>query len=879
MPNNLKNQNLQEDLSTNNLNLLSHAKKKAKKLFHLSKEKNFIIKIESLSEAQQIIAKINGYDNWHILEQVAKKETLKKENTITFHNDNQIQTNYLNKFKRKEKFILEPKDKEVIPYIIDEKNTVIYSFLQLNYLGHKRYSDIFDMLSQSQSELQFMLDREFSTIEIDLFYLEDQKIIPSTIVVDPISTKVNTLILHQEIIDLLKIDNFEEPSMSYDNYSLSIIATIKTSLLAKNEHFKLIDVLTSSLPKFSQYSFISDTKKFKKYNDIENFSHKYSLNIMEKEDINLKTIFSSTLKFLHNLNEKNMNWSWHIDSHISQITIYTQNESEQNNIAYLLNGYKKEISKNLHINSLSHIEKEAFNFKLTLSDETKANRKTKQFFSHNELVIGLPGSGKSTFSQKRILRNILNYTASHDSLPYIGVIDIGTSYDSFWNTLKNLIKERETPYIKKYTIEMNSQYCVNVFDTTLGCRFPTVQHKTFLVNFLTLLCTNPSEFNPPKATTRLISTIVDEVYKLFSDNNFPKLYDKNIELKIDQTLKKIDISVDSKTTWWEIVDILFKHEYYDEAMLAQRYAVPLLSDVRSVIEKEKVYAMYDKIITDTGENLIDFFTRMISDSLNTYPILARPTTFTIQGDKLVLINLDKVAKVGGVMAQRQTAVMYLLARYILAKEFNSFLNDKYDILEYNSLSDETYHAYYDDLLKKETEQFIYLDEVHRIWDTESIQNQITTEMTEAKKGHKYLTLLSQDFSIVKNNNTKKSFTSLYILDASSLNLNTLHKLNEFLGSEVIYLSHQNKQLKNCIYHLNYSDKGTFEHFFINKNSSQFLWSINNRIEDIKILNKIIDDIGFLKAIELLSLHYPLGHLSNQESNLDKIYNDIINKNK
>src|SRR5690606_14434806 len=58
-----------------------------------------------------------------------------------------------------------------------------------------------------------------------------------------------------------------------------------------------------------------------------------------------------------------------------------------------------------------------------------------------------------------------------------------------------------------------------------------------------------------------------------------------------------------------------------------------------------------------------------TDALNQYRILGKPTVFDIGEARVVSLDLDEVAKTGGVMAERQTAVMYMLARYILGKDY------------------------------------------------------------------------------------------------------------------------------------------------------------------------------------------------------------------
>ena len=57
-------------------NFMHKIKKQAKRLFQLSKNNNNL-EIKNLSQAQELLAKINGYPDWHALEKnISNSETL-----------------------------------------------------------------------------------------------------------------------------------------------------------------------------------------------------------------------------------------------------------------------------------------------------------------------------------------------------------------------------------------------------------------------------------------------------------------------------------------------------------------------------------------------------------------------------------------------------------------------------------------------------------------------------------------------------------------------------------------------------------------------------------------------------------------------------------
>lgn len=87
--------------------------------------------------------------------------------------------------------------------------------------------------------------------------------------------------------------------------------------------------------------------------------------------------------------------------------------------------------------------------------------------------------------------------------------------------------------------------------------------------------------------------------------------------------------MDGRTSWWEVVDALYDHGDIHSATLAQRQAVPTLADLAAVSREQQFVDLYGGKRTEDGEPLLDAFSRMISESLRSYPILALPTAFDL----------------------------------------------------------------------------------------------------------------------------------------------------------------------------------------------------------------------------------------------------------
>lgn len=374
-----------------------------------------------------------------------------------------------------------------------------------------------------------------------------------------------------------------------------------------------------------------------------------------------------------------------------------------------------------------------------------------------DLFFARPGSGKSVLSNATNLALCL--MGGLKRLPRISIIDIGPSSSGLISLLKEALPIEKRNLAAYHRLQMTEEYSINPFDTQLGSRDPLPAERSFLVNFIVLLTTPIGEDKPYDGLTDMIGLIVDEAYKSFKNENSPNVYTESTNPDVDAVLKDINFVPDEKTSWWEVTDALFLAGCISEAMSAQRHAVPLLSDLASIARTNVVQDLYGKVITPTGESLITAFTRMISSSVREFPVLSRITQFDIGDAKVVSLDLDEVAKAGGVAADRQTAVMYMLARYVLTKDF--YLNPA----AMSSISS-AYKSYHE---KRATEaqedpKRLVLDEFHRTSHSESVRNQVVVDMREGRKWRVQVALLSQ--SIDDFDSVMIDFaTSVFILDA------------------------------------------------------------------------------------------------------------------
>jgi intracellular multiplication protein IcmB len=471
-----------------------------------------------------------------------------------------------------------------------------------------------------------------------------------------------------------------------------------------------------------------------------------------------------------------------------------------------------------------------------------------------DLIFARPGSGKSVLSNS--INLALCLSAGIQRLPRISIIDIGPSSSGLISLLKDALPPEQQHLVEYHRLRMSKDMSINPFDTQLGCRFPSAQDRAFLVNFLTLLATPVGETTTYDGIADMAGLIVDELYKHMRDGASPNPYTPNLNADIDAKLAEKNINVDSHSSWWEVTDALFNAGEIHAAHLAQRYAMPLLADAAAIARSKSVEDLYGAIIAPTGENIISAFGRMISNATREYPILSHITTFDLGEARVVSLDLDEVAKTGGEAADRQTAIMYMLARYVLARHY---------YLVEDSIADvpKIYRDYHLKRIKEiqEDPKRIVYDEFHRTSKAQAVRDQVLVDMREGRKWNVHVALLSQ--SLDDFDPTMIEFaTSIFIMDAGP-------KQAVEKSTKVFGLSDTARLALELRVHGPRAGGATMLAQFATKDGSNTqlvtstigpieLWAFNTTSVDAKIRNQLYKRIGAANSRRILAMLYPSG---------------------
>jgi len=471
-----------------------------------------------------------------------------------------------------------------------------------------------------------------------------------------------------------------------------------------------------------------------------------------------------------------------------------------------------------------------------------------------DLIFARPGSGKSVLLSA--LNTALLTAPGNLKLPRIGNIDIGHSSAAWCEMVRDMLPPELQHQVAHYRLRMTKEYAINPFDTPLGCRYPLAVDRSFLINFVTLLLT-PIGSGTIASMPELVSQMVDSMYKYFEDTQRP--YERYVDSVVDKAIEDNSITFEyQNVTWWEVVDELFNKGLVHEAGMAQRYAVPTLADASTVLNQDTtIRDVYRETTIPGGEGLIQAAGRMLSAVMKDYPILASPSMFDMGSARIVALDLAEVAKTGGDAADRQTAVMYMMARYILCREFYRDLDSLMEIPE-------LYNDHHKRIIEEEMQspKKICFDEFHRTYKSQMVREQVVVDMREGRKFNVQIALVSQreqDF----NEDMVNLATNIFILDKGTEQ--TQKNIAKIFGPSDdamrglrTHVNGPGPGGSNFLYIGNIKGGGLVNQILNFSLGPIELWAYSTTVEDVALRRKMAGRIGLTKSLTVLAKHFPGG---------------------
>lgn len=481
-----------------------------------------------------------------------------------------------------------------------------------------------------------------------------------------------------------------------------------------------------------------------------------------------------------------------------------------------------------------------------------------------DLIFAQPGAGKS------VLLNTLNLGTclgpGLNQLPYVAVIDIGPSSSGLISMIREALPLKRQHEAAYFRLQMSHQFSINPFDTQMGCRYPLPDERSYLVELLTLLCTPPGYDKPYDGMPQLAGLVVDEMYRWRDDkqaNAEARPYLPRLESDVDEALQKFNVHLPSDPYWWDIVDKMYELEQYHVANIAQRHAAPTLNDSITASRRPQIRTLLEETAVGfSSETVIGAFERMVTSAIREFPILSSVTQFDIADTKICSLDLMDVAPQGDESADRQTAIMYMLARHALVRNWWMGKEALINIPP-------KYRPYHELKLQQigETPKRLCYDEFHRTSKSNSVRSQVIRDVREGRKRGVQIVLTSQlldDF----DKDMVDLATGVWILGTAISDKAVDDVVDRFGLSQTARDVIRNKLTgpksigAPCLFVLGTTD-GRYEQHLYNTLGPIELWALSTSAEDVAIRNRLYTLLGAGRGRQMLATAYPGGSARNE----------------
>ena len=358
-----------------------------------------------------------------------------------------------------------------------------------------------------------------------------------------------------------------------------------------------------------------------------------------------------------------------------------------------------------------------------------------------DVVYGIPGRGKSVLMNALSLAFVLREGV--EGLPYQVTIDIGPSSQGLISLLREAMPAHRRHEVGWYRLSLTERDAINPFDTQLGCRYPLPAERAFLLNLLTLVLTRPGEEGLADGVRDAVGMAIDAAYRLRAGEKAgsePNAYARGQVPEVDAAIERTGVHVGERSTWWQVVDALFDAGDDQGAMLAQRMAVPVLMDLVTTVREQPIQDLIGgATYGSTGtESVTQATVRILTGTANRWPNLVSRTRFDVAGVRVAAVDLSEVAAHGSKEADRQTAVMYLLARHALIRHWS--MRD--DMLGHVPPRYREWHAERVKAAAEMPKRLCY-DEFHRAGQAQAVIAQVERDAREARKHRLEIVVASQ----------------------------------------------------------------------------------------------------------------------------------------
>lgn len=488
-----------------------------------------------------------------------------------------------------------------------------------------------------------------------------------------------------------------------------------------------------------------------------------------------------------------------------------------------------------------------------------------------DLIYGVMGSGKSVHMLSLALGLVLRDGTSR--LPYIAHITIGHGAEGLVELIREALPVNRRHECAAYKLEMSRDYAINPFDCRLGARRPLPQERTAMIEALVMIATSADADGgkAPAGIAELAAMVLDLMFESVDDgvqHGRPKEYAPHVDPVVDAAIAELAAEgrwrgeAGKRWSWRQVVDTLFAAGRAREAMLAQRYAVPILQDaVEAVSDPRIVNVIGTKCVSGSGERVIDHFRTAINIAVGEFPILGGPTRWE-PGARIIALDLQNVAPKGGGAAARQAAIMYTLAiRAVTAR----WWVDVDDLSHFP----EMYRAWHQEQAVdlKETFKLLNVDEWHNTGGLHGVRRLIQHAVRVGRKYRIAVCLGSQRFEDMDPEMIDLSQTR-WVMSAGDETIVKTAAERYSLSESAIGVLRRRLTGARAGYGapaLMIADTkdGTFVREVVNSLDPMTVWAVSTTRNDVLLRDRLYGEVGVAAALRVLTARFPGGSADSE----------------
>lgn len=466
------------------------------------------------------------------------------------------------------------------------------------------------------------------------------------------------------------------------------------------------------------------------------------------------------------------------------------------------------------------------------------------------LIFAPTGSGKS------FLMNMLNagvlFSPGLTELPMCTIIDKGPSAKGVVNLAQALLPPELAEQVVYWRpTPTDASYCVNPFDTQLGCDKPLAADRDFLSALLGGIAPN---LGPEGG--KFIGHVIDVAYSYFDRKSLTaKRWQWNTDPALSQKLASVGVAYEEERPprIWAVVDAFFKAGLIDEAGQAQFHAVPQMSDLTQILFDRRVMDVWGSAPSPTGEPMVKVLERNLIAASNEYKVFYGVTRHRASA-RFVVVDIEGMAAAStSEEGARRFGLMMLFARRLGARNFFLHPDDVRDVCPEMYLGYQMARA----VKLKEELKFLEYDEIHNAKGIGAVQNLLQKDAREGRKYNVVAILSSQDLGDFPEDLVKNSYNFFILGSGSAASSRQLQDTFSLSDSERDVIQAECTS-PGKVFGMFRTNRGLLSQLLFTKPGPIEIWAFNTSATDMALRDALYQRLGVKRTLSFLAATFPGG---------------------